>query len=231
MLGAIVSHVRGPEAFGLEAVADPSPAAWIGERLCPMFSGPTGLARVGEIIPAGYRRYARILHPAHHREEGMSPGPASPNGAATHSKRLRSSRTWRLGPMECVGQAPAPTRVNSIARCAVGSQFLYRGPVEAVTDLEFRTVGYPLVERRPGLRWRRQRVEPIVGRTFHSPSFWWPNDRAWFLSTEIDAGSTYVGGPKELIERVLADPDLEALPAGVDDPFDGVHPGMRMRHE
>ena len=66
--------------------------------------------------------------------------------------------------------------------------------------------------------------------SFHSPSFWWPEDRAWFLSTEVDAQSTYIGGSVGLVERLLADPEIEVLPAAPKGPFDGVHPGMRMRH-
>jgi hypothetical protein len=53
-----------------------------------------------------------------------------------------------------------------------------------------------------------------------SANLWWPDDRAWFVATEIDYAWTYVGGPAELIERVLADDRLEALPARLTDkPF------------
>jgi hypothetical protein len=39
------------------------------------------------------------------------------------------------------------------------------------------------------------------------------------VASEIDFGYTYVGGSRELIKEVLADPQLEAMPA---DPNDGV---------
>ena len=53
-----------------------------------------------------------------------------------------------------------------------------------------------------------------------SVNMWWPHDRAWFVSTEIDYAWTYLGGPARLIEDVLADPRLEALAATVTDkPF------------
>jgi len=53
-----------------------------------------------------------------------------------------------------------------------------------------------------------------------SVNMWWPHDRAWFVSTEIDYAWTYLGGPAHLIEDVLADPRLEALAATVTDkPF------------
>jgi hypothetical protein len=52
------------------------------------------------------------------------------------------------------------------------------------------------------------------------PNFWWPEDHTWSVSTQIDGYSTYVGGPAGLVERLLADPALEAMTANVDDPFD-----------
>ncbi len=60
-------------------------------------------------------------------------------------------------------------------------------------------------------------------RFSNPPSFWWPDDRSWFASSDIDASSTYIGGSKELIELILSDPALEAFPAELNDPYDGVH--------
>lgn len=55
------------------------------------------------------------------------------------------------------------------------------------------------------------------------PTFWWPADRSWFASSDIDASSTYVGGSHELIEKILNDPSLEAFPANLDDPYGGFY--------
>lgn len=52
-----------------------------------------------------------------------------------------------------------------------------------------------------------------------SPNLWWPEDRAWCVASEIDLPWTYLGGPEDLVEKVLADPRLEALPARPDDPI------------
>lgn len=46
-----------------------------------------------------------------------------------------------------------------------------------------------------------------------SPNLWWPEDRSWCVATEIDFGWTYVGGPNPLIDQVLSDHRLEALPS------------------
>ena len=58
-------------------------------------------------------------------------------------------------------------------------------------------------------------------RVQEPPSFWWPADRAWFVSTDIDLPCTYVGGSASLVERIVVDAQLEALPARLDDPLGG----------
>jgi hypothetical protein len=50
------------------------------------------------------------------------------------------------------------------------------------------------------------------------PNIWWPDDRAWCVASEIDHPYSYVGGSEELIEEVVADLELEALPAQLEDP-------------
>ena len=52
---------------------------------------------------------------------------------------------------------------------------------------------------------------------------WWPADRAWFVATEIDSFSTYVGGSQAAIDAVLASPNLEAIAVTAQTPID---PGL-----
>jgi len=52
---------------------------------------------------------------------------------------------------------------------------------------------------------------------FHPPTLWWPEDRAWFVHTEIDATSTYVGGSTMLIGRLVGEQILESFEVGPDD--------------
>jgi hypothetical protein len=53
-------------------------------------------------------------------------------------------------------------------------------------------------------------------------NLWWPADRAWCVASEIDLQSTYVGGPRGLIDAIVADTKIEALPASTDDPVSRV---------
>lgn len=45
-----------------------------------------------------------------------------------------------------------------------------------------------------------------------SPNLWWPEDRAWFVASEIDFAWTLVGGSQSLIETLLSETRLELLP-------------------
>jgi hypothetical protein len=40
---------------------------------------------------------------------------------------------------------------------------------------------------------------------------WWPDDRSWFVATDIDFSLTYVCGSDALIEAILEDSRLEAI--------------------
>lgn len=45
----------------------------------------------------------------------------------------------------------------------------------------------------------------------HSPTIWWPQDRAWLVHSSFDYDSTVVGGAPSLIEAIVSDPGIEAL--------------------
>jgi hypothetical protein len=46
---------------------------------------------------------------------------------------------------------------------------------------------------------------------FQSPTLWWPDDRSWFLHTEIDGMSTYLGGTRETVDRLVDEQPLESF--------------------
>lgn len=66
----------------------------------------------------------------------------------------------------------------------------------------------------------------LTQRTFRfdvreqSPSMWWPEDRTWFVSTDVDAYSTYVGGSAACIDAVLGCPALETMAVDPETPTD-----------
>jgi hypothetical protein len=56
-----------------------------------------------------------------------------------------------------------------------------------------------------------------LGYRFQSPALWWPDDRAWFVHTEIDGTSTYVGGSRSMIDRLVEEQILESFEVDPDD--------------
>jgi hypothetical protein len=54
------------------------------------------------------------------------------------------------------------------------------------------------------------------------PNYLWPDDRAWIIATEINGFSTYVGAPREGIDRILGSRMLEAVPGDPSHRFDGI---------
>jgi hypothetical protein len=91
---------------------------------------------------------------------------------------------------------PVPRSVREAPRVQLPHRgyLLYQGPVEAALIL-------------PGLD----------GTFGQSPNVWWPADRAWYVASEIDLPWTYIGGPRGLIDAILTDVRMEALPAAPDD--------------
>ncbi len=58
---------------------------------------------------------------------------------------------------------------------------------------------------------------PHDPETWHGPDLWWPEDRQWFVGTDVDFWTTFVGGTRTLIEELHARlPDLSRV-VGVDD--------------
>lgn len=88
---------------------------------------------------------------------------------------------------------PVPAKVHAGQRLSLPRRdyLLYTGPVEA---------GLAFVPEQGQLA-----------------DLWWPTDRAWFVSSDVDLNVTYVAGTAELIETIVACEDLEALVANPDD--------------
>jgi hypothetical protein len=228
-------YVRWGATFGWQR--DVSPADWIGPRLHPFAQD------VGAIIPDGFEAYGRLFHPVERYDpstgntirEGWSeiaarnqrvahaqmqfhmisrpPGPPVEYGwSAQHEPR------WGELPLEerrllvaiLRDHTTTPDRcwfclwegyggfddggVHDRVRLPGRDYVLYTGPVGHALDSPMHPFSSDL-----------------------SPNLWWPEDRAWFVSTEIDLCWTYVGGRRELIDTLVRDERLEVLQAKLSD--------------
>ena len=78
--------------------------------------------------------------------------------------------------------------------------FLFRGPLDAATELGWMLDDGFFIPQ--------------------SPNLFWPDDHSWCVATEVDLDSTYLGGSGALVQRLLADRSLEVLGVEPSDPVD-----------
>lgn len=113
-------------------------------------------------------------------------------------------------------------RLESIQRRFPRMPRFTRAPLDHIAEVEISPSltasgrKYVLEHGSLGRSSNGREVNPVE----RPPSFWWPEDRAWFVSTDIDSSSTYVGGSAGLIGQLLDDDLLEVFAASLDDPHD-----------
>jgi hypothetical protein len=198
---------------------DASAGAWIAERLGDF--GPT----VDGTVPRGYAAYACIEHPWH--DDEITPATQTDALAAVLAPFTGDQpvhlAVW-TGHAFLYDHGSDPRATSGI------SPFISRHPDEPrPTDEE--------VDRALAEAWDRiiptlteRPAAPMLllpHREYHlwtgtltdagafrhqeqPPNLWWPQDRSWFVGTEIDASATYVGGSDALVEAVCADSTLGA---------------------
>lgn len=211
-------------------------AAWIAGLVGPFASG------VGGLVPRVFGAYARVFHPAHAWDgsEVRWATVAASSGRTMHalaefialSPEVRTSAGHPVLQPPSDGELPPTTLatlVDDFARytstpddCHFGVWEGYGGAAAAL----HRAAKLRLPERTYLLlRGPLRGVQDIGWQwdsgSFHqrSPNLMWPSDRAWFLASEIDLDSTFVGGSAELVAALIADPGLEAWPVSPADPI------------
>jgi hypothetical protein len=221
---------------------DPTPAAWVADRL----RSPQENV-VGSLVPAGYQAYARLFHPAFDSRTGSTirwEEIARRNRRIPHP-RMQFSAINRLPedfadddvvPGPSLGSLPVPQRETLIdllepetataARCWFctedgllvddqGIKERVRLPSRATYLLHEGHIDRALV---PPPHKPARKYEHLIGPLAEqSPNLWWPDDRAWFVATVCGLASTYIGGSRGLIDRLLGSSDLEVLETGLMD--------------
>ena len=142
---------------------------------------------------------------------------------------LRPGDAWITGPREgSLEPDLARTLQSVLARATEESAPCWFGIWDGFGHLTEAQRTAPAIEA-PGRRWHLFRapldhLERSFTDTFEhqTANLAWPENRSWCLATEIDAEVTYVGGSKELISAILEAPDLEAVPARLDERLAGL---------
>jgi hypothetical protein len=83
---------------------------------------------------------------------------------------------------------------------------VFAGPLSAADEVGYESSEYGAAALIDG-RW--ERVPPTPRWFSQPPNLIWPADRSWFVQSEYDLDSTLVGGSRELVESLMASPELE----------------------
>lgn len=209
------------------------PASWIPSRLHPF------AVDVGSIIPEWFTAYARVLHPPHRTTPDGNRIPIRWKDIAAANNRTIASEMQLLDissqptrfaasgeelwdqqtetgnlPREIAARLAAILPSHTLT-----PELCWFAVWEGYADVRIRMKGAPMfsVPER-NLFLLKGAVHDVlttlseVEWIYRSPNLWWPDDRAWCVATEIDFAWSYIGGTSACIERILGDPELEALP-------------------
>ena len=200
-----------------------------------------GALTVGSLLPTRFDHCARVLHPAQRvssrnpdRTEWVSWADiAKANGARIHSQvqfnaissagpsqQRLEGRVWDHAPS--LGTLPPLTAdaLLSVLTRHTGSELFWFGFWYGYGTRAFDMEAFPRFHV-PGREYLLLRG-PASGATASfapaphrvTPSLWWPDDRAWFVTLDPDLDSTYVGcGSRDCLEDLLDAQDLETLEA------------------
>ncbi|MGY1641112.1 hypothetical protein ACI782_08250 [Geodermatophilus sp. SYSU D00703] len=211
---------------GRRVETDLSPAAWVEAAL--RGADP---ATVAALVPPVFAAYARVFHPAV-RYDGLVDvdvswtAVAAANGTVAHPLMQWGSVT---GSMDYFGEdnqtplwddAPAmghlpehvATRLAAVLRehtttpgdCWFGLS-THWADTSPAPRLELDRRAYWLLQGPVELAAANLLTEP----SSQSANLWWPADRAWFVATDIDLVTTYVGGSAACVTDLLDASELE----------------------
>ncbi|RZU33335.1 hypothetical protein [Blastococcus saxobsidens] len=224
---------------GLPIELDVTVGSWIADAVARAH-----WSTVGSLVPAGFPDFVRVLHPAYRYDgdDDVEIGwteVAALNGTTAHPLMQwpavtggweylaedSQPPTWDGTPAE--GHLPCTLAQRMAAvlarhtttpdRCWLGRWAGFGYDTAELRDVPRlplpRARDVVLVRGSAGDAVRNLAPEPSE----QSANIWWPTDRAWVVSTDIDLMSTYVAGSTACIADLLAAPDLEVVPAAPDD--------------
>ncbi len=217
-------------------------AAWIAACLLP-YDSHTATS----VVPGGFESYARLLHPSTRREgtsglpevrwAEVSAWSGVPMSKDVQFHQIAFPRNEQPAPPPWHGEpargtltlGDATALVEILKRHTSTPSRCWFGVWDGYGGWENRETGWP-----PRSGWEMPKVElpgrryrlyegPIEGAlafsepSFQTPNLWWPSDHSWCVASEIDLNWSYVGGATGLIQDLLHDRTLEAVPVETND--------------
>ena len=225
----------------LKPVLDTAEAQWIIEGL-------NRTPQVNGYVPAGFERYARILHPGWRIEKGKKTPVRWADTAKFTGRPFHRLSHWpEISGMPLIDGPAVDLIVNA---GGVVIDYPDEGKLPEVVAEPLRDIlaqhvppgescwfgvwiGFgcdykpeipPTLSINTGDReWDlfKGPVEAVGFQFFpradYTANVIWPDGRTWFVGTDIDLDTTYIGGSAELIDELLGAQGLEAVEAYPDD--------------
>jgi hypothetical protein len=227
--GNSLAWLAAPLPTGVELAHNTLPARWVEER------AGSDVWTVGQLLPDTFEAYARVFHPAYRAELPVRWSTvASWTGRRVHPlmafERIaaipdgpKSKPEWGYRP--AAGAGPIDELVTVLRSFTTSPERCWMGLWDGFGGLDMVDALKSALRLRLPHRAYILLNGPIdavrrlgrAGPPWKAPNLWWPDDRAWFVSSDIDLASTYVGGSRLCIDAILADESLEALPSDVHD--------------
>ena len=206
-------------------LTEPSGGAWVNDRLLPHDAQSV---RVGTVVPTGFPKVVRVLHPAGDGRSWAQVAAAA--GRVVHplvqwcaiAEHFDGGRSGDVDPEE--GSIPADTLAAVLQRCPAQGDVVHAVwtgwgswterfdgstlmPGWGGRDYALFLASKEAHTRWPGLDWRWPQSASLI----------WPLDHAWCTATDIDWDSTLIAGPDSVASGILGDERLEAFEVGYDD--------------
>jgi hypothetical protein len=217
----------------MHVAKSPEPASWIPSRLHPFAMD------VGSIIPDVFPAYARVLHPPYRLTPVGNMTPVRWRDIAAANNRTiaaemelmdLSSQPTRFSAsgeelwnqQTQTGNLPreiAERLAAILPSHTLTPELCWFGVWEGYGDLRIGdNEGAMFSVPHRDLFLFHGTVGDVLTTfsefdwSYRSPNYWWPDDRAWCVVTEIDFTWSYIGGSSACIEQILGDQELEAIP-------------------
>lgn len=204
-------------------VQDVSAGDWVDDRL---LKGWTTEVPAGAVVPTGFERVVRVLHPA-------GDGRTWAQVAAAHDRVMHPLAQWCginpafdgtgrsswVDPDE--GSMPPAVQRAVLDHCPATGDLFYavwvgwgswEEPEQGATmhgrgGYRLFTAPKTVITSWPGM----------ASRWGQSASLIWPPDRSWCIATDIDWDSTLVAGDSTLADALLGEERLEAVEVADED--------------
>lgn len=194
---------------GVEAAASAAPAEW----LAGACSGVWGT--VGKLVPSQYPSILRVHAPPSNEDWWSAYRHLFEVIAEVGERHTVADRAW-FAVWEGYGFETStmlyfkPDRLRDVARKALGKQRLrnedrrrnaaIRDGLRELPRFELPNRTYYLLQGSVAAV--TQLEEPGRPEQWHRPDLFWPDDRQWFVATDVDFWSLYIGGDEDFISEL-----------------------------